>query len=334
MIISKTPMRISFAGGGSDFQAYYRNGHGAVLSAAIDKYVYVMVNRKFDDYIRISYSMTELVHSVDDIQHNLIREAIKLVGGIGTGIDITYMADVLPMEWGTGLGVSSSITVGVLNALFKYKGQDVGPEELARLACRIEIDILGAPIGKQDQYAAAYGGLNYIQFNADESVEIHPVAISEPGQQKMQDSLILMYTELNSDSAVVLGEQRSNISQNSATVSILDTMVTLAKTLQNNLEANQITQLGHTLHTGWLAKQKLASRISNPQIDAYYQIALDNGAVGGKILGSGGGGFLLFYCEPDRQAQLQAALPGLKPMIMQVSSTGSEIIYFANGFKH
>jgi len=334
MIISKTPMRISFAGGGSDLKAYYEQGQGAVLSAAVDKYVYVMVNRKFDDYIRISYSKTELVQKVDDIQHNLIREAIKLVGGIGTGIDITYMADVLPMEWGTGLGVSSSITVGVLNALYKYKGFDVGPEKLAQQACKIEIDILGAPIGKQDQYAAAYGGLNHIKFNADETVELHPVDLADEIQREMEDNLILMYTDLNSDSARVLSEQRSNTSSSQETKNRLDSMVILAESLNQDLRKGDVFKLGDCLHQGWMAKKTLATKISNHQIDKYYDLAMKNGAKGGKILGSGGGGFLLLYCNRGDQDILKTAIPELKPMSIRVSPTGSQIIHYSNGFKH
>ena len=214
MIISKTPLRASFVGGGTDLKAYYKNHYGAVISTTIDKYVYVMVNKKFDDYIRVGYSQTELVHNVDHIQHNIIREALKIVGGIWKGIDIVYMADVLPIGYGTGLGVSSSIAVGVLNALYAFKGELVSAERLAQLACKIEIDILGCPIGKQDQYAVAYGGFNYIRFNNDDSVVVEPIILDKLIKDKLNRELLLFYTGLNSDSASILNQQKINTLNN------------------------------------------------------------------------------------------------------------------------
>jgi len=327
MIISRTPLRMSFVGGGSDLKAYYQHHYGAVVSTAINKYVYVMINKKFDDYIRVGYSRTELVYKIDEIQHNIIREALRLVGGIEKRLDIVYMADVLPIKYGTGLGVSSSIAVGVLNALYAFKGEHVSAKTLAQQACKIEIDILGAPIGKQDQYAAAYGGFNYIRFNNDESVFIEPVIFDKQTKDKLNRNLLLFYTELNSDSEAVLKEQKRNTYDNKDTRSTLTRMVRLADELRSELRQNNIAGLGHTLHKGWLAKRRLASKITNRTINDWYERALSAGAVGGKILGSGGGGFLLLYCEEEHQDSVRKALSDLRDMEFSFEPEGSKIIH-------
>lgn len=327
MIVSKTPLRMSFVGGGSDLSAYYKNGYGAVVSTAIDKYVYVIVNKKFDEYIRIGYSQTELVNDINSIQHNIIREALKLIGGINKNIDIVYMADVLPYDWGTGLGASSSIAVGVLNALYAYKGVSVSAETLAKQACQIEIDVLGQPIGKQDQYAAAFGGMNYIRFDANEDVKVELIRISENKKQEMDKRLMLFNTNLNSDSKAVLQEQRSNTEMNNDVQRRISGMVEYADRLRDELSLNKIDGLGEMLHQNWLVKKSLASKISNSKIDYYYEKALEAGALGGKILGSGGGGFLLFFCEHGKQGNVRLALSDLKEMEFHFSSHGSEIIY-------
>ena len=207
MIISKTPFRVSFFGGGTDFKSYYRRGFGAVVSTTIKKYVYVLVNERFDGKLRVTYSIMELVENAEELQHELVREALKLVG-INDCVEITTMADV-PGR-GTGIGSSSSTTVGVLNALWAYKGVSKPPESLAREACQIEIETLEKPIGKQDQYAAAYGGLNYIQFNSDETVEIHPVKVSEETRRELESKLMMFYTGITRKSETILKEQNEN----------------------------------------------------------------------------------------------------------------------------
>jgi D-glycero-alpha-D-manno-heptose-7-phosphate kinase len=327
MIISRTPLRMSFVGGGSDLKAYYQNHYGAVVSTAINKYVYVIVLKKFDDYIRVGYSTTELVEDVRDIKHNIIRESLKLVGGIETSIDIVYMADVLPLKYGTGLGVSSSIAVGVLNALYAYKGEHVSAEILAQQACKIEIDILGAPIGKQDQYAAAYGGFNYIRFNNDESVLVEPLFCDKLTKDQLSRRLLLFYTGLDSNSEAILTEQKANTYNNKDIKETLRSMVKTADKVRTDLEQNNIDRLGHTLHQGWLAKSALASNITNSRIDDWYKKALNAGAVGGKILGSGGGGFLLIFCEEKYQDAVRQTLSVLKEIKFNFESDGSKIIY-------
>lgn len=323
MIISRTPLRISFAGGGSDLAEYYKTGYGSVVSTAIDQYIYITVNKKFDDLIRVSYSKTEIVDSVDKLEHNLIREALKLVG-IEKGIEVVYMGDI-PLGWaGVGLASSSSLAVGLLNALYAYKGQHVSAERLAREACQIEIDILKEPIGKQDQYIVAYGGLQFIKFNKDESVFVDPVICTKETKVNLQNKLMLFFTGITRASSSVLTEQKKQTSKN---YEYLDQMVELSSEMQECLRNNSLHTFGEILHRGWMLKRNLSSNISNPMIDGYYQKALDAGAVGGKLLGAGGGGFLLFFVEEEKQNSVRAALANLKETKFNFEQQGSKIIY-------
>jgi len=324
MIISKTPLRMSFAGGGSDLKEYYQHRHGAVVSSAIDKYVYIAVNKKHTDIIRVGYSKTEHVKKIDDIEHNLVREALKLVGIDTPGIDIVYMSDMLPAHQGSGLGASSSILVGTLNALYAFKGEHVSADTLAQEACKIEIDILKHPIGKQDQYASAYGGINYIQFNSDESVFVNPLIFKKNIKDELNKNMILFYTGLNTRSDAILTEQKKNTKDN---LHILDKMIELTNDLKTALQNNDLTEFGDILHKGWVFKQKLSSNISNSTINKYYEKGKKAGAIGGKILGSGGGGFLLFYCEEKNQNKVRKALSNLKETPFKFESQGSKIIY-------
>ncbi|MFH1834733.1 MAG: GHMP kinase, partial [Methanobacteriota archaeon] len=283
MIISRTPLRVSFAGGGSDLSAYYLNEPGAVTSTAIDKYVYITVNAKFDDRLRVSYSKTEIVDSPDDLAHEIVREALKLVG-ISGGVEITSIADI-PSR-GTGLGSSSSFTVGLLNALYAFTGKNVSAGRLAREACEIEIERVCEPIGKQDQYIAAYGGLQHIQFNSDESVFVDPVICPAGVKEKLQENLMLFYTGLTRKSSSILTEQRENTGKR---MDVLAEMVDLSKIIKASLSSGDLTEFGELLDGGWVLKKKLASGISSEKIDKLYESAKRAGALGGKILGAGGG---------------------------------------------
>ncbi|MFW9996691.1 MAG: GHMP kinase [Candidatus Odinarchaeota archaeon] len=323
MIISKTPLRMSFAGGGSDLREYYQHGYGAVTSTTINKYMYVMINERFTDHIRVGYSQIEYVESVDAIKHDLVREAMKSVG-VTKKVEISFMTDVLPSQEGSGLGASSSILVGILNVLHTFKGESVSAEQLAKEACDIEIKTLGNPIGKQDQYAAAYGGLNWIQFNADETVLVKPVECKADVKAELNRNLLLFYTGMISRTADVLPEQKKKTGKNLET---LDKMVVLAADLQKALRNNDLTEFGSILHQGWVYKQKLASNISNPTINTYYEIARKSGALGGKILGSGGGGFLLLYCPENSQDEVRKTLSGLQEVRFDFDNQGSEIVY-------
>ena len=324
MIISKTPFRVSFVGGGSDLREYYQRGYGSVVSTAISEFMYVTVNRTFDTHIRVVYSKSEYVENIADIEHNLAREALKLVGITRGGLDIVYMGDMLPAHAGSGLGASSSLTVGLLNALHTLKGEQVTAQTLAEEACKIEIEILGRPIGKQDQYATACGGFNYIRFNKDESVSVEPITCSEETIGKLARNLLLFYTGLNTQSDNILIEQERKTPENTA---VLDKMVGLSEELKEALTQNDLTRFGEILHKGWTYKQELASEITNPTINEYYEKARKAGAIGGKILGSGGGGFLLFYCEGNYQDNVRKAFSELREAPFRFEPEGSRIIY-------
>jgi D-glycero-alpha-D-manno-heptose-7-phosphate kinase len=323
MIISRTPLRMSFAGGGSDLRDYYKHGYGAVLSTTINKYVYITVNKRFTDSIRVSYSQVEEVKSVDEVKHNLVREALKKTG-VKKGVDISYISDMLPAHEGSGLAGSSAIIVGTLNALYAYTGKHTSANQLAEQACDVEIEILKHPIGKQDQYAVAHGGFNFIQFNADESVVVTPIIMPKETRQKLNRNLIAFHTGVNTRSDTVLTEQKKKTETN---LEVLNSMVKLAEELRDALRAGNLTGFGTTLHKGWMSKKKLASNMSNSFIDECYDKAMKAGALGGKILGSGGGGFLLFYCEEKNQDKVRKALAGLKELPFKFEPEGSKIIY-------
>jgi len=266
LIISRTPLRISFAGGGTDLPAYYRNEPGAVLSSAINKYIYITVNRKFDEKIRASYSVTEIVDSVAELRHELIREALKIVSP-PCGIEITSISDI-PSQ-GTGLGSSSTYTVGLLNSLYAHLGMHVGSERLARESCEIEIERCGKPIGKQDQYIAAYGGLQFIQFNPDGSVYVDPVICEQETKLRLQEGLLMLYTGMTRSADDILREQSHNTENDGDKRTSLQRIACLAHQLREALVLNDLEGFGEVLHAGWLEKKKLASGISNPAIDSY-----------------------------------------------------------------
>ncbi|MBN1668469.1 MAG: GHMP kinase [Anaerolineales bacterium] len=330
MIISRTPLRISFAGGGSDLPAYYRQAAGAVVSTAIDKYIYITVNPKFDGQIRASYSRTEMVDTVAELRHELIREALRLVE-IEGGIEITSISDI-PSQ-GTGLGSSSTYTVGVLNALYAQLGRHAGAERLAREACQVEIERCGRVLGKQDQYIAAYGGLQFIQFNPDESVYVDPIICKPATRQALQASLLLLYTGQTRRASNILEVQAHNTHHDPARQALLKQMVGLAYELRHALQSDDLAAFGEILHSGWEAKRSLADGISTPEIDAWYARARQAGALGGKILGAGGGGFLLLYAPPERHPAILQALPELRPVPFGLEAQGSKIIYVEESSK-
>lgn len=321
MIITQTPLRISFAGGGTDFRDFYERDYGAVVSTAIDKYIFVVVKERFDDKIRVGYTRTEMVDTVDEIQHELVREAMRMVG-ISKGIEIDTMADI-PSE-GSGLGSSSTVTVGLLNALYAYKGEIAPAEVLARQACEIEINVLGKPIGKQDQYIAAYGGLRYFKFLPGESVEVTSIELDPGARQRLAESLLLFYTGVTRQSSEVLSEQKSNISRKLA---VLTEMRNQADELARQLKLGAVASVGQTLREGWLRKKQLASGITNPAIDELYDMAMSAGALGGKVTGAGGGGFFLVCTPPENRAAVRKRLCHLRELPINLERDGSKVIF-------
>jgi len=323
MIISRTPLRASLVGGGSDLEAFYRHEPGAVVTTAVRKYIYITVNRKFDSRIRASYAVTEIVDSVAEIRHELIRECLRKVQVDG-GIEITSISDI-PSQ-GTGLGSSSSYTVGLLKALYAHKEQHVGAERLAREACEIEIECCGKPIGKQDQYITAYGGLQYIQFNPDGSVLVDPIVCSMTTRHALESNLVLLYTGMTRSADPILAEQKRNLTD-ARCRRTLRRLVQLADELRFALTANDLEAFGEILHESWTIKKTMAHGVSNGHIDDWYERARAHGAVGGKITGAGGGGFLLLYAPRETHPQIFRALPDLRPVRLGLEPQGSKIIY-------
>ncbi len=326
MIISRTPLRASFFGGGSDFHDYYENskfGYGSVLSTAINMYIYITVNKKFDDLIRVSYSKTELVESVDQVEHNIIREALK-IAEIDKGIDIVYMGDIPLGSAGIGLASSSALAVGVLNALFAYKGVHVTAEFLAQKACEIEINLLSNPIGKQDQYAVAYGGFNHFRFNSDGSVFVTPLICKNETKQQLQENMMLFYTGVTRVSSHILSEQKANIPDKTL---FIDGLVELVDEAILTLQKNDYHKIGKLMDESWKLKKNLSGGITNDDIDYMYQKALHAGALGGKILGAGGGGFLMLYVPKEKQGYVRQALNSYREIDFKFEPQGSKIIY-------
>jgi D-glycero-alpha-D-manno-heptose-7-phosphate kinase len=324
MIVSKTPLRMSFVGGGSDLSAFYREETGAVLSTSIDKYMYICVNKKFDGRIRISYTRTEEVEHREEIEHPLVREALDLVD-IDGGIEIASMADI-PSK-GSGLGSSSTYTVGLLNALYAYRNQFASKEKLASQACEIEIDRCGEPIGKQDQYAAAYGGLNLIRFHPDDSVSVDPVICTPTLLQEMEDSTLVFFTGRTRSASAVLANQSVAMRATNRRV-LMRRMVQLAFEMKEQLESGTLEHLGNLLDENWRLKAQLASGITDPQIDAWYACGIAHGALGGKLLGAGNGGFMMFYAPKERHSQIKAALSDLEPVKFRFDRTGAQIVFY------
>ena len=319
MIIVKAPIRISFLGGGTDITDFYQLEGGRVLSTTIDKFVYVAIHKYFENRILLKYSSTELVDDLDQLKNDLFRECLRFMNII-KGIEITSIAD-LPSK--TGLGSSGAFTVALLHALHAYKGEHVSAEQLAKEACHIEIDVLGRPIGKQDQYASAYGGLNIIEFNKDDTVIVTPLITKKENVRKLNDNLLLFYTGITRSASDILKGQKENTSKK---LESLKKMKELSKKAMECI-INGGDDFGELMHQGWLEKRTLTNKISSNEIDEYYHRAINAGAKGGKLLGAGGGGFLLFYCEKEKQHMVRKALEPLKEIFFKFEKQGSRIIH-------
>ena len=322
MIISRTPLRVSFAGGGSDLPSFYEHDEGAVLSTSIDKYVYLAVHKYFyPNQTLLKYSKTELVDHYDDIRHPIFRECLQMLDL--HGLDISSMADV---PAGTGLGSSSSFTVSLLNVLHAYKHEAVSSEYLASTACDIEINRLGEPIGKQDQYAAAYGGLNFIKFNYDGSVDVSKIVMAPDAKAQLDRNLIMLFTGQTRSASDILRQQNTAM-QNERKREVMRQMVRKAYELKSTLEANRIDDFGRILHEGWMLKQSVSEGISNSGIAEMYELGIRSGALGGKLLGAGGSGFLLFYCPEENQERFRRAMFAFRELPFKFDNSGSKIIF-------
>ena len=321
MIIIQTPLRISLFGGGTDFPRYFLEEGGCVLSSAIDKYIFLAIKERFDRKLRVGYTKTEMVDRIDDLQHELIREALRKTG-ITEGVEITTMGDI-PSD-GSGLGSSSTVTVGSLHAMYTYQGRIVPADQLAAEACEIEIEILGKPIGVQDQYIVAMGGLRLIEFMPDGQVLSEKVNITPSALRRLNENLMLFFTGVTRHAGSILNEQNDNLRNR---LKILRRMKELAYAGRDELTAGNIDAVGEFLHEGWMLKQQLASRISNSEINNIYDTAKSAGAIGGKITGAGGGGFFLLYCPHEKQEEVRSALIGLQELSFMLEHDGSKVIF-------
>jgi D-glycero-alpha-D-manno-heptose-7-phosphate kinase len=322
VIITRTPLRISFAGGGTDLPSFYRqHGGGAVTSAAIDKYVHVLVNEKFDRSIRVAYSRTENVDHLEQLQHGIFKEALRLTG-VHDSLEVHTIADI-PGE-GTGLGSSSSLTVGLLNALHAFRGVLKDPAELAEEACRIEIDRLGGALGRQDQYIAAFGGVDYFEFRPDDTVRASPIPLSNEHRATLSDHLSLYYTGITRRAEGILKTQSERTPTN---LDALVRMRDLAAEARNAIVRADWAALGATLDEGWTLKRGLADGVSTGTIDQQYAAARAAGAYGGKITGAGGGGFLLLLHPPESSHQISAALSPMQRIAVRITPEGSRILF-------
>jgi D-glycero-alpha-D-manno-heptose-7-phosphate kinase len=321
VIITRTPLRISFVGGGTDLPGFYRtHDGGAVVSAAIDRYIHVLVNEKFDRSIRVAYSRTENVDRLDDLQQELVREAMRLTG-VHEKIEIHTIADI-PGE-GTGLGSSSTLTVGLLNALYAFSGRLKDPEELASEACRIEIEILGGTVGKQDQYIAAYGGVAQFEFRPDDSVRVTPLPLSRLDRDGLGAHLSLFYTGITRKATGILKDQNARTQENRDALLQMRAMVPEAR---RAILAHDYATLGRLLDDGWKLKRGLSAGISTAEIDRWFEAAKAAGAYGGKVTGAGGGGFLLVVHPPERSRQIETALSPMTRVPVGITAEGSRIL--------
>lgn len=323
MIITRSPFRISFIGGGSDLKEFYSKSNGAVLSTTINKYMYISSHPFFNrKAFQLKYSKTELVDSIDLIQHQIIREVLRKFKTKG-GLEISSNADI---PAGTGLGSSSAFTVGLLHNLHTFNSKYVTKKQLSEEACTIEIEILKAPIGKQDQYAVAFGGLNLIEFLKDGHVNVEPIAISRESKGVLEKNIMMFYTKIQRSASQIL-EKQKYFMHDSDKFGLVSEMIPFVYKLREALYQGHFDYLGEVLHKGWLLKREISKDISTDNIDSYYKEALKAGAIGGKLLGAGGGGFLLFYCPQKKQEQVRKALKDLFELKFTFDYEGSKVIY-------
>jgi D-glycero-alpha-D-manno-heptose-7-phosphate kinase len=324
MIIVRSPLRITLGGGGTDLPSYYREHEGFLVAAAIDRYVYITVHDTFQDDLILKYSQLERVKSIDEIRHPIVREALRLVGPARLNLEITSMADI---PAGTGLGSSGSFTTALLKALHAHNRNPIYPVELAEQACRIEIDILGEPIGKQDQYIAAHGGVTSFRFCRDDTVEVKPLVLSEEAQNNLEDNLLLFFTGFSRSASSILKEQDAKSRQHDA--AMMDNLHVVkgigARSLRA-LESGDLAGFAALMDEQWKLKKRRSGSMSNTAIDEWYELARANGALGGKLIGAGGGGFLMFYAESKSRLRHALLEAGLREVRFRFDFEGTKVV--------
>jgi D-glycero-alpha-D-manno-heptose-7-phosphate kinase len=325
MISTRSPLRISLGGGGTDLPSYYREHGGFLIAGAIDRFVYVNVLRPFSSGVFLKYSKLEHVETIDEVQHPIIREALRLTGFRTPQVEITTLADI---PSGTGLGSSGSFTTALLKALYAHRMRPIDPRDLAELACRIEIDILGEPIGKQDQYIAACGGITCFTFNQDGSVQVEPLAISIDTKFDLEDNLLMFFTGFSRSASSILQDQKVRTQSHDATMlANLHYVKELGLQSQKFLTEGRAAEFGALMHEHWEHKKRRSNGMSMPQIDEWYELGRNNGAVGGKLVGAGGGGFLLFYAEDRNRLRHAMTRAGLEEVRFRFELEGTKVMY-------
>jgi D-glycero-alpha-D-manno-heptose-7-phosphate kinase len=324
MIVTRSPLRITLGGGGTDLPSYYRDHGGFLVAAAIDKYVYITIHENFLDDLIVKYSRLERVPSREELEHPIIREAMRLVQVDGKGLEVSSMADI---PAGTGLGSSSSFTTALLKALHTLRRNLVHPSELAEQACDVEINRLGEPIGKQDQYIAAFGGITCFSFNKDDTVEAWPLALTNEARDNLEDSISMFFTGVTRSASSILKEQNDKTkSADSGMVANLHYVKDLGQRSKAALEANRLDEFGKLMHEHWLHKKKRSGGMSNPMIDEWYELAMRNGAIGGKLIGAGGGGFLMFLSEDKKRLRHSLLEAGLREVRFRFDFEGTKVV--------
>jgi D-glycero-alpha-D-manno-heptose-7-phosphate kinase len=324
MIITRSPMRITLGGGGTDLPSYYRKFGGFLISAAIDKYVFITIMRPFVPGIFLKYSHLEKVGDVDEVQHPIIREAVRMLNFKTPQLEITTLADI---PAGTGLGSSGSFTTALLKALFAHRRRLILPDELARLACQIELDILKEPVGKQDQYIAAYGGITCFEFNSDDSVNAYPLQINMDTLFDLEDNLLLFFTGFSRSASAILKDQdKRSQEKDEEMLNNMHYVKELGLRSKQLLMDGQTSEFGALMHEHWEHKRKRSKGMSNPQIDEWYELGMKNGALGGKLVGAGGGGFLLFYAEDRNRLRHAMSKCGLEEVRFRFDFEGTKTL--------
>jgi D-glycero-alpha-D-manno-heptose-7-phosphate kinase len=325
MLITRSPLRISLGGGGTDLPSYYQDHGGYLISAAIDKYVYVTVSRPFVEGIFLKYSKIEKVNTVDEIEHPIVREAFRMMGITDLQHEITTLADI---PAGTGLGSSGSFTTALLKALYSFERRLLLPGDLARLACELEIDRLAQPVGKQDQYIAAYGGITAFEFAKNGDVHAEPIAMSQTTLHELEDHLLLFFTGFSRSASAILKDQDTRTKQSDNTmIEGMHYVKELGFRSKKALEANQPAVFGEIMHEHWESKRKRSSGMSNPKIDEWYERGRQAGAIGGKLVGAGGGGFLMFYAPEPMKVRAAMVEAGLEEVRFRFDFDGTRVVF-------